>query len=69
MLTRTVAADILPDPSVGSGSPASDVSNLLPTQEFDKINQEAENQPNGPQNLKQSVDYVLHDLKPSKRPQ
>ncbi|KAG5952157.1 hypothetical protein E4U53_001478 [Claviceps sorghi] len=61
--------DIIPDPSVGSGSPSLGISDIYSTQDFDKVNQEAASLTNGPKNLKQTVDHVLHDLKPSKRTQ
>ncbi|TWU76648.1 Sister chromatid cohesion protein 2 [Metarhizium rileyi] len=61
--------DIIPDPSVGSGSPSLRISDLFSTEDFDRVNQEATSQPNGAKNLKQTVDHVLHDLKPSKRTQ
>ncbi|KAK8932142.1 Protein rad9 [Metarhizium anisopliae] len=61
--------DIIPDPSVGSGSPSLRISDLFSTQDYDRVNQEATSQPHGAKNLKQTVDHVLHDLKPSKRTQ
>ncbi|KAG5965844.1 hypothetical protein E4U56_001548 [Claviceps arundinis] len=61
--------DIIPDPCVGSGSPSLGISDLYSTQEFDKVNQEAAFTANSPKNLKQTVDHVLHDLKPSMRTQ
>ncbi|KAG6086254.1 hypothetical protein E4U15_000812 [Claviceps sp. LM218 group G6] len=61
--------DIIPDPCVGSGSPSLGISDLYSTQEFDKVNQEASFTANSPKNLKQTVDHVLHDLKPSMRTQ
>ncbi|KFG88167.1 sister chromatid cohesion protein Mis4 [Metarhizium anisopliae] len=61
--------DIVPDPSVGSGSPSLRISDLFSTQDYDRVNQEATSQPHGAKNLKQTVDHVLHDLKPSKRTQ
>ncbi|GAB0133744.1 hypothetical protein EsDP_00002141 [Epichloe bromicola] len=67
--TAPFLPDIIPDPNVGSGSPALGIRDLYPTQDFDKVNYEAANSPNGPKNLKQTVDHVLHDLKPSKRTQ
>jgi cohesin loading factor subunit SCC2 len=63
------SADIIPDPSLGSGSPASNVSNLFSRHEFDKLNNEAGNSDQGPKNMKQAVDYVLHDVKPAQRTQ
>ncbi|POR36238.1 Protein rad9 [Tolypocladium paradoxum] len=59
--------DIIPDPSLGSGSPALPISDLFPRDEFDKVNNEAANQPQGSRSLKQTTDYVLHDLKPAQR--
>jgi cohesin loading factor subunit SCC2 len=69
LVLLTTMLEIIPDPSVGSGSPALGVLDLFPTQDFDRVNQEATSQPNGGKNLKQTVDHVLHDLKPSKRTQ
>lgn len=56
--------DIIPDPSVGSGSPSLQISDLFSTQDFDRVNQEAVGK-----SFKQTVDHVLHDLKPAKRTQ
>ncbi|KAG6010100.1 hypothetical protein E4U21_000134 [Claviceps maximensis] len=67
--TAPFLPDIIPDPSVGSGSPSLGISDLYSTQDFDKVNQEAVNLTHGAKNLKQTVDHVLHDLKPSKRTQ
>ncbi|KAF5123553.1 Protein rad9 [Metarhizium anisopliae] len=66
---QTSTLDIIPDPSVGSGSPSLRISDLFSTQDYDRVNQEATSQPHGAKNLKQTVDHVLHDLKPSKRTQ
>ncbi|EQL00671.1 sister chromatid cohesion protein Mis4 [Ophiocordyceps sinensis CO18] len=59
--------DIIPDPSLGSGSPALRISDLFPRDEYDKVNSEATIHPQGSRSLKQTADYVLHDLKPSQR--
>ncbi|KHN94199.1 sister chromatid cohesion protein Mis4 [Metarhizium album ARSEF 1941] len=61
--------DIIPDPSVGSGSPSLRISDLFSTQDYDRVNQEGTSQLSAAKNLKQTVDHVLHDLKPSKRTQ
>lgn len=61
--------DIIPDPSLGSGSPAANVSKLFSRAEFDKLNSEAGSPNQGSKNMKQAVDYVLHDVKPSQRTQ
>ncbi|KAG6068470.1 hypothetical protein E4U32_000623 [Claviceps aff. humidiphila group G2b] len=68
-LADSALTDIIPDPCVGSGSPSLGISDLYSTQEFDKVNQEAAFTANSPKNLKQTVDHVLHDLKPSMRTQ
>ncbi|KAJ4165236.1 hypothetical protein LMH87_006876 [Akanthomyces muscarius] len=61
---------IIPDPSIGSGSPAEPVSNLFPRHEFDNLNNEATTgQEQAPRNIKQAVDFVLHDMKPAQRTQ
>ncbi|ODA78015.2 hypothetical protein RJ55_06618 [Drechmeria coniospora] len=59
--------DIIPNPSLGSGSPAMTITDLFPRDEFDKLNSESANQPQGSRVLKQTTDYVLHNLKPSQR--
>ncbi|PHH85719.1 hypothetical protein CDD83_11255 [Cordyceps sp. RAO-2017] len=59
--------DIIPDPSLGSGSPALRITDLFPREEYDRVNSEAANHPQGPRSLKQTADFVLHDLKPSQR--
>ncbi|KAF4592467.1 sister chromatid cohesion protein Mis4 [Ophiocordyceps camponoti-floridani] len=61
--------DVIPDPTLGSGSPALPISGLFPRDEFDRVNAEALNHPQGSRTLKQAADYVLHDLKPSQRTQ
>lgn len=61
--------DIIPDPTIGSGSPAEPVSNLFPRHEFDNLNNEASGQDQSSKNIKQAVDFVLHDMKPSQRTQ
>ena len=59
--------DIIPDPSLGSGSPALNLSDVFPTQDFDKLNREAQDRPQLPKNAKNVVDMVLRDLKPADR--
>ncbi|RDA96260.1 hypothetical protein CP533_1780 [Ophiocordyceps camponoti-saundersi (nom. inval.)] len=66
-LTAPLLPDVIPDPTLGSGSPALRISGLFPRDEFDRINNEALNHPQGSRTLKQATDYVLHDLKPSQR--
>lgn len=61
------SSDIIPDPSLGSGSPGLRISDLFSSQEFDRLNQEAAGQVQMPKNVKQTVDLVLQDLKPSLR--
>lgn len=61
--------DIIPDPSLGSGSPALRISDLFSTEEFDRLNNEAASQVQPSRNVKQAVDLVLQDLKPSQRTQ
>ncbi|PMB71125.1 Protein rad9 [Beauveria bassiana] len=61
---------IIPDPSIGSGSPAEPVSHLFPRQEFDNLNNEAvTGQDQQSKSIKQAVDFVLHDMKPAQRTQ
>ena len=60
-------SDIIPDPTLGSGSPALRISDLFSTQDFDQLNQEAAGQLQLPKNTRQQVDLVLQDLKPSQR--
>lgn len=63
-------ADIIPDPSIGSGSPAEPVTNLFPRHEFDNLNNEATSgQEQASKNIKQAVDFVIHDMKPAQRTQ
>lgn len=61
--------DLIPDPTIGSGSLAASVSHLFNSQEFDNLNKEATgpNQNHGLKHLKYAVDHVLHDLKPNQR--
>ncbi|PFH59063.1 hypothetical protein XA68_12881 [Ophiocordyceps unilateralis] len=67
--TAPLLPDVIPDPTLGSGSPALPISGLFPRDEFDRVNAEALNHPQGSRTLKQAADYVLHDLKPSQRTQ
>lgn len=60
-------ADIIPDPLIGSGSPAEPVSSMFSRTEFDNLNNEAATgQDQQSKNIKQAVDFVLHDMKPVK---
>ncbi|RCI13986.1 hypothetical protein L249_8048 [Ophiocordyceps polyrhachis-furcata BCC 54312] len=68
-LTAPLLPDVIPDPTLGSGSPALRIAGLFPRDEFDRVNNEALNHPQGSRILKQATDYVLHDLKPSQRTQ
>ncbi|KAF9873199.1 AT hook domain-containing protein [Colletotrichum karsti] len=62
-------SDLIPDPTIGSGSLAASVSHLFSSQEYDNLNKEATgpNQNHGLKHLKYAVDHVLHDLKPNQR--
>lgn len=60
-------SDIIPDPSLGSGTPALPISDLFHTQEFDSLNKDAYGQVQMPRNVKQAVDHVLQDMKPNQR--
>ncbi|KAF4994136.1 hypothetical protein FDECE_13212 [Fusarium decemcellulare] len=60
-------SDIIPDPILGSGSPALPISDLFQTHEFNNLNKEAVGQHQMPRNVKQAVDHVLQDIKPSQR--
>lgn len=60
-------SDIIPDPSLGSGTPALPISDLFHTQEFDNLNKDAYGQVQMPRNVKQAVDHVLQDMKPNQR--
>jgi cohesin loading factor subunit SCC2 len=69
-MPTNVPADIIPDPSIGSGSPAEPVSQLFPRHEFDNLNNEAvTGQDQQSKSIKQAVDFVLHDMKPAQRTQ
>lgn len=59
--------DIIPDPSLGSGSPALNVTNLFSRDEFDRINAEALSQSQTSKMMKQYVDSMVQDLKPGQR--
>lgn len=59
--------DIIPNPTLGSGSPALRISDLFSTHDFDSINREAIGQAQIPRSLKQAVEHVLQDMKPSQR--
>ncbi|KAK1507541.1 AT hook domain-containing protein, partial [Colletotrichum tamarilloi] len=62
-------SDLIPDPTLGSGSLASSISQMFSSQEFDSLNKEAtgQNHNHGMKHLKYAVDHVLHDLKPNQR--
>ncbi|WQF86035.1 Putative armadillo-like helical, sister chromatid cohesion domain, Scc2/Nipped-B family [Colletotrichum destructivum] len=61
--------DLIPEPTLGSGSLASSISHMFNSQEYDSLNKEAtgQNQNHGLKHLKYAVDHVLHDLKPNQR--
>ncbi|PTB70757.1 DNA repair and meiosis protein [Trichoderma citrinoviride] len=67
--TSTVpfVSEIIPDPSLGFGSPAPSISDLFPHSEYERLNKEALGQPHLPRSTKQAVDLVLHEIKPSQR--
>ncbi|KAL6884090.1 sister chromatid cohesion C-terminus domain-containing protein [Trichoderma longibrachiatum] len=69
--TSTVpfVSEIIPDPSLGLGSPAPSISDLFPHSEYERLNKEALGQPHLPRSTKQAVDLVLHEIKPSQRTQ
>ncbi|KAK1998958.1 AT hook domain-containing protein [Colletotrichum falcatum] len=62
-------SDLIPDPTLGSGSLASSISHMFNSQEYDSLNKEATgpNHNHGMKHLKYAVDHVLHDLKPNQR--
>ncbi|KAF4983069.1 hypothetical protein FZEAL_1437 [Fusarium zealandicum] len=62
-------SDIIPDPTLGSGSPALPISDLFQALEFNSLNKEATGQHQMPRNVKQAIDHVLQDIKPSQRTQ
>jgi cohesin loading factor subunit SCC2 len=59
--------DIIPDPVLGSGCPALPLNDLFQAHEFNSLNKEAAAHPQMPRNVKQAVDHVLQDIKPSQR--
>jgi hypothetical protein len=73
ILVRTSAnmpEELIPDPTLGCGSLASNVSDIFNTQEFEALNKEARENvdpTHTPRHLKQAVDQILHDLKPNIR--
>ncbi|KAH7275451.1 sister chromatid cohesion C-terminus-domain-containing protein [Fusarium solani] len=60
-------SDIIPDPTLGSGSVSLPLSDLFQTQEFNTLNREIAGQPHMPRHVKQVVDHVLQDIKPGQR--
>lgn len=68
-LTLLIPLEIIPDPSLGLGSPAPSISDLFPHSEYERLNKEALGQPHLPRSTKQAVDLVLHEIKPSQRTQ
>ncbi|KAM0344308.1 hypothetical protein ACHAPU_007665 [Fusarium lateritium] len=60
-------SDIIPDPVLGSGSAALPLTDLFQSHEFDSLNREAAGHPQMPRSVKQAVDHVLQDIKPSQR--
>ncbi|KAK6705729.1 hypothetical protein SNK03_009566 [Fusarium graminearum] len=59
--------DIIPDPVLGSGCPALPLNDLFQAHEFNSLNREAAAHPQMPRNVKQAVEHVLQDIKPSQR--
>ncbi|KAF5659302.1 cohesin loading factor subunit scc2 [Fusarium heterosporum] len=60
-------SDIIPDPVLGSGSPALPLTDLFQSHDFDNLNREAAGHTSMPRNVKQAVDHVVQDIKPSQR--
>ncbi|KAF5017320.1 hypothetical protein F66182_10768 [Fusarium sp. NRRL 66182] len=60
-------SDIIPDPVLGSGSPALPLTDVFQTHEFSSLNNEAASQHQMPRNVKQAVDHVLQDIKSGQR--
>ncbi|ENH65584.1 Protein rad9 [Fusarium oxysporum f. sp. cubense race 1] len=65
--TIPLISDIIPDPVLGSGSPALPLTDLFQTHDFDNLNKEAAGHNQMPRNVKQAVDHVLQEIKPSQR--
>ncbi|EEY14978.1 conserved hypothetical protein [Verticillium alfalfae VaMs.102] len=59
-------ADLIPDPTVGSGLPASSIAHLFSNKDFDQLNRQASQDPNSKQ-LKHAVDHLLQELRPNQR--
>lgn len=66
---RLTQVDIIPDPSLGSGSAALSVTNLFPRDEYESINQEGLSQGPSSKMVKQAADFVLQDVRSSNRTQ
>ena len=65
-LTSSVcASDIIPTPTLSSGSPALQVADHFPSPDYHQMNQESGEQLS--RTARQSVDQVIHDLRSSQR--
>lgn len=63
---RSFHLDLIPDPTVGSGLPASSIAHLFSNKDFDQLNRQASQDPNSKQ-LKHAVDHLLQELRPNQR--
>lgn len=60
------ASDIIPTPAIGSALPAHDISDAVPRQDYDALNQEAEASSTTSKKLEQSLEQVQQLLHPNK---
>ncbi|KAF4456998.1 hypothetical protein F53441_1013 [Fusarium austroafricanum] len=65
--TIPLISDIIPDPILGSGSPALPLTDLFKNHDFNNLNKEAAGHNQMPRNVKQAVEHVYQDIKPSQR--
>ncbi|KAF9773604.1 hypothetical protein IL306_008559 [Fusarium sp. DS 682] len=65
--TIPLISDIIPDPVLGSGSPALPLTDLFQAHDFNNLNKEAAGHNQMPRSVKQAVDHVLQEIKPSQR--
>ncbi|TPX15015.1 uncharacterized protein E0L32_004845 [Thyridium curvatum] len=59
-------SDIIPTPAIGSALPAHDISDAVPRQDYDALNQEAEASSTTSKKLEQSLEQVQQLLHPNK---
>jgi cohesin loading factor subunit SCC2 len=67
--TLPFVPDLIPNPTLGSGSSVLSTSDILPSTDLHQLNKEAEDQGHLSRNGKQAAESIIHEIKPSQRTQ